>query len=91
MFITDVDDILFLSLEAPGVIVDSEYCYSKEDVEDKFYALVRQFSEEKSFAEIIKSDCGQCFGGYGADQACNTCDIAKRCKNLNVDLDREVD
>jgi len=46
LFVTNEDDTLFLSLEAPGVIMDSEYCYSKEDCIDKFYSLIKQFSEE---------------------------------------------
>ena len=44
---------------------------------------------EKTFEEIIKSDCGQCFGGYGGDSACETCENAKRCKALTEDLDKE--
>mgnify|MGYP000221817363 FL=1 len=39
--------------------------------------------------DIIKSECSQCFGGYGGDSACNTCEIAERCKILTKDLDKE--
>ena len=43
----------------------------------------------KSFEEIIKSDCGQCFGGYGGDSACDTCEHSERCKILTEGLDGE--
>ena len=39
--------------------------------------------------DIVKSECGQCYGGYGGDSACNTCEIAERCKPLTKDLDKE--
>ena len=44
---------------------------------------------EMTFGNIMQSDCGQCFGGYGGDAACETCDIAQRCKKLTEDLDKE--
>lgn len=43
----------------------------------------------KTFDEIIKSDCGQCFGGYGGDSACDFCENAERCKVLTTELDEE--
>ena len=44
---------------------------------------------KKTFDEILKSDCGRCFGGYGGDMACATCEIAERCKKLTEALDKE--
>lgn len=46
---------------------------------------------EKTFEEIIKSDCGQYFGGYEGDSACNTCENEQRCKLLTKDLDMDFD
>ena len=42
---------------------------------------------EKTFDEIMKSDYGQCFGGYGCDSDCRTCELADRCRALTDDLD----
>lgn len=42
-----------------------------------------------TFEEIIKSDCGQCFGGYGGDSACDTCEFSERCRVLTSDLDSQ--
>lgn len=41
------------------------------------------------YEDITKSECSQCFGGYGGDSACNTCEIAERCKTLTRNLDEE--
>lgn len=45
--------------------------------------------ENISFEEIMKSECGSCFGGYGFDLGCEDCELKNRCKKLKENLDTE--